>query len=241
MVKGFGRPTRWSTDRIGVLEKKMQTVLTLPDNRSCWLLAPVHILTERETEIVSLLAARDQRAVGMIYDHYADALYGTILRIVRSEAVAEDVFQDAMVKVWRYADRYKPGQGRLFTWLVNICRNTAIDAYRSKSFKQQSENQGLEIAVDQVGRETNTDVIGLPEMLLQLDEKLQVLIRMSYFEGYTQSEIAEELNLPLGTVKTRMRSALSALRGKFNEGAALPKGGLMLLTNMIQHLERTVK
>jgi len=181
---------------------------------------------DRETQITTLLAQRDQAAIALIYDHYAPALYGTILRIVRSEAAAEDVLQDTLVKVWRYADRYDARQGRLFTWLINIARNTAIDAYRSKAFKQQAENQGLEIAVDRVGHLESTDHIGLKELVETIDPKHRELIDLAYFQGYTQAEIAEALQLPLGTVKTRMRAALQALRAKFGTAAA---GTLFLL------------
>jgi RNA polymerase sigma-70 factor (ECF subfamily) len=185
----------------------------------------------RENQITELLARKDQAAIALIYDYYAPALYGTILRIVRSEAVAEDVLQDTLVKVWRYADRYNAQQGRLFTWLINIARNTAIDAYRSKAYRQQSENQGLEIAVDQVGHFESTDHIGLRELLQTIDPKHRELIDLAYFQGYTQTEIAEELQLPLGTVKTRMRSALQSLRGKFDTASSgrAPSGTLFLL------------
>ena len=185
-------------------------------------------LHPREEQIVTWLAARDQRALGLIYDHYSEALYGTILNIVRSEAVAEDVFQEAMVKVWRHAERYDARQGRLFTWLVNICRNAAIDAYRSKAFRQQSENRGLDAAVDRVGREDNTDTIGVAALLEALPEEQRVLIRKAYFEGYTQTELAEELGVPLGTVKTRMRSALQKLRAHFRASDAVAGGPLAL-------------
>ncbi len=184
----------------------------------------------RENQITTLLAQKDQAAIAMIYDHYAPALYGMILRIVRSEAVAEDVLQDTLVKVWRYADRYDAQQGRLFTWLINIARNTAIDAYRSKAFRQQSENQGLEIAVDQVGYLESTDHIGLKELLQKIDPKHRELIDLAYFQGFTQPEIAEELQLPLGTVKTRMRAALQALRGKFDtSGSGRAASGTLFL------------
>ncbi len=187
----------------------------------------------REQQIVEALAARDQTALSLIYEHYADTLYGNILRIVRSEAVAQDVLQDAMVKVWKHSARYDAKQGRLFTWLLNICRNTAIDAYRSKGFRQQSENQGLDIAVDRVGQETNTDTIGLSELLDQLDENHQVLIRKAYFEGMTQAELADELQLPLGTVKTRMRAALGKLRGHFEASDRVASGNLMLFLRWV--------
>ncbi len=196
---------------------------------------------QREKEITDLLARKDQAAIAMIYDYYAAALYGTILRIVQSEAVAEDVLQDTLLKVWRYADRYDSRQGRLFTWLINIARNTAIDAYRSKSYRQQSENQSLEFAVNHEAQQKNTDSIGLNELLGKLDEKHKELIELAYFKGYTQAEISEFLELPLGTVKTRMRSALQALRVMF-EDSEVSSGGnqaaLLLVFPIVAYWER---
>lgn len=191
----------------------------------------------RENQIIDLLARKDQAAIQLIYDHYAPALYGTILRIVRSEAVAEDVLQDSLIKVWRYADRYDSRQGRLFTWLINIARNTAIDVYRSKAFRQQSENQGLGNAVNTAGEGDKTDHIGLRDFLRKLDPKHQELIDLAYFQGYTQAEIADELQLPLGTVKTRMRSALQALREKLvsADPAGTTPTTLFMLWNVLLH------
>ncbi len=189
------------------------------------------VCMQNERQIIDMLANKDQEAIALIYDRYSAALYGTILRIVRSETVAEDVLQDVLVKVWRYADRYDSRQGRLFTWLINIARNTAIDAYRSKGFRQQAENQGLDIAVNTVGLSDNTDHIGLVDLLNKLDQKNRELIDLAYFQGFTQAEIAEELNIPLGTVKTRMRSALMALRSNF--GSVGATGPLFLLLPLL--------
>ena len=95
------------------------------------------MLSPRENEIVQLLQARNQRAIELIYQHYGSNLLAIIVRILGDQKYAEDVLQDAFVKIWINALKYDPKKGRLFTWLLNICRNTAIDKLRSKAFKNE--------------------------------------------------------------------------------------------------------
>ncbi|MBC8110559.1 MAG: sigma-70 family RNA polymerase sigma factor [Verrucomicrobia bacterium] len=156
----------------------------------------------------------------MLYDNYSGALYGIILKIVRTEEIAADVMQEAFVKMWKNIDSYERNKGTLFTWMLNIARNLAIDKTRSSSFKQQSQNRNLEDNVSmleksvgsQQNNETQTDMIGMEKVIQQLKPEWQELIQMIYFQGFTQSEVAETLNIPLGTVKTRIKAAISALR-----------------------------
>ncbi len=170
-----------------------------------------------ESQIVEMLHQNDKRAIAIIYDQYAPSLYGVVFRIVQSEEVAQDVMQDAFVKVWKKGTTYNSSKGTLFTWLLNITRNTAIDKLRSAGFRNSGKNQSIDnLVYNKVSsRGTNPDEIGVKDLLNDLDEKYREVVDMIYFRGFTQKEVSEELNIPLGTVKTRLRIALRELRGIF--------------------------
>lgn len=152
----------------------------------------------------------------LIFKHYKTALFGVIQKIVGDEELAADVFQESLVKIWRFGPKYDPEKGRLFTWLLNICRNTAIDKTRLKSFQRTAKIQDPDSTVsmgkDSPAYEINTDAIGLRELIATMDPKYQELLELMYFQGYTQQEISDHLTLPLGTVKTRIRTAIELLR-----------------------------
>jgi len=168
--------------------------------------------TAEEEVLATSLKKRDRQAIAVIYDNYSPALYGIILRVVRSEQAAEDVLQEAFIKIWKNAEHYDASKGRLFTWLVSIARNCAIDYTRSKGYKQQVQT-GSDFVFDKDLTETiSTDHIGLKEIVEKLKPDNKAVIDLVYFQGYTQAEVAEKLNMPLGTVKTKVRSALQALR-----------------------------
>jgi RNA polymerase sigma-70 factor (ECF subfamily) len=170
-----------------------------------------------ESQIVEMLHQNDKRVIAIIYDQYAPSLYGVVFRIVQSEDVAQDVMQDAFVKVWKKGTTYNSSKGTLFTWLLNITRNTAIDKLRSAGFRNSGKNQSIDnLVYNKVSsRGTNPDEIGVKDLLNDLDEKYREVVDMIYFRGFTQKEVSEELNIPLGTVKTRLRIALRELRGIF--------------------------
>ena len=169
-----------------------------------------------EDELVSRLFKKDKQAFSYLYDNYAPALYGVIFRIVQDEETAADVMQETFVKIWTNFSQYDKTKGKLFTWLVNIARNLAIDTTRSKSFKNQNKNLELDKIVGFIDSHKSTsfnpDQIGLKTLLEKLRPEQREIIDLAYFKGYTQVEIAEELNIPLGTVKTRMRMAIIRLR-----------------------------
>lgn len=169
-----------------------------------------------DDKIVQLLHSGQQEAVGYLYDHYGAALFGVALRIVRSKELAEQVLQDAFLKIWRNSTQYDTGKGRLFTWMLNITRNTAIDATRTSYFKHYNQTDDLSALYTVASPEgVSTDTIGVRQMVAGLDEKYRVLIEKIYFEGYTQQEVEEELGIPIGTVKTRLRAAINQLRTQF--------------------------
>jgi RNA polymerase sigma factor (sigma-70 family) len=174
-------------------------------------------ITNTDIRIVELLRKDDKSAISLLYDHYSDALFGVILRIVQQEALAEEILQDTFLKIWKYRDSYDENKGRFFTWMLNIARNTAIDQTRLKSFSQK--NQDIDNVVSIIdSREQdnfNVDAIGIRELITQLPEEHRSIIDLVYFKGYTHIEAAEALSLPLGTLKTRLRLAILQLRKTF--------------------------
>ncbi|MEL6865472.1 MAG: sigma-70 family RNA polymerase sigma factor [Bacteroidota bacterium] len=172
-----------------------------------------------EQHIIHLLKTQDKRGVSILYDRYIDALYGVALRIVRSEDVAEDVVQDAFVKVWKHAMNYDASKGSLFTWLLNITRNTAIDRIRSAHYRHQAKIQNVDAIVHNHKKwsvSMKEEHVGLRKIVGQLDEKYREVIDLVYFRGFTQQEVQEHLKIPLGTVKSRIRIALRELRKTFD-------------------------
>ena len=169
-----------------------------------------------ESTLLAALKARDRNAFSYLYDNYSDALFGVINRVVQSEEIAGDVLQEAFVKIWKNIDSYTREKGALFTWMLNICRNSAIDETRSKSYKKETQNQTLEDYVNAIDSQeqvqSRVDHIGLRQVLEKLKPEHRLLIDKVYFEGYTHEEASKELNIPLGTVKTRIRAAILQLR-----------------------------
>ncbi len=169
-----------------------------------------------EEELVSLLKNGDETAFVYLYDNYSGALYGTICRIINNNQLAEDVLQEVFVKIWNSFQSYDATKARLFTWMMNIARNLSIDTIRGKSYKKQSKIQSTENAVNQVAQNPKEndryDTIGIRNQLTSLKKDQRQIIELAYFDGFTQNEISQKLGIPLGTVKTRMRTAISELK-----------------------------
>lgn len=169
-----------------------------------------------ENELVLLLQSKDQKAFAYLYDNYAPALNGIIFRLVEDKALSEDILQEAFVKIWNNFSSYDNTKGRLFTWMMNLTRNLTIDTLRSKGYKKQAKISGDEKSVDNLQDASSTidkfDSIGLRKQLANLKPDQRIVIDLAYFNGLTQDEIAKEIGIPLGTVKTRMRTAILELR-----------------------------
>lgn len=151
---------------------------------------------------------------------YSASLFGVISRIVIDTATAEDVLQDTFVKIWNSFGSYSAEKGRLFTWMVNIARNLSIDKLRSKDFKNQNKNQELENNVTFIDEQRNTvykpELLGIKDLVESLKPEHKSILDLVYFKGYTHVEAADELGVPLGTIKTRLRMAIVQLRKYFN-------------------------
>ena len=177
-------------------------------------------ITYAEAELVTLLQQRNNQAFTYLYDNYSNALYGIINQIVSDAESANDVLQEVFINIWRKIETYDISKGRLFTWMLNIARNASIDKIRSKSYQNDLKNQPLPEDVSTLGNQSvklKTDDIGLKKVLGKLKEEQRSLIELSYFQGFTHEEISKGLNIPLGTVKTRIRSALLQLRSMIEQ------------------------
>ena len=173
-----------------------------------------------EEELVLALGNREKVAIEALYDMYSASLYGVISRIVIDTPTAEDVLQETFVKIWNSFSSYSADKGRLFTWMVNIARNLAIDKIRSKDFKNQAKNHELENNVTFIDEQRNTvykpELMGIKDLVATLKPEQKSILDLVYFKGYTHVEAAEELGIPLGTIKTRLRMAIIELRKNFN-------------------------
>lgn len=171
--------------------------------------------TYTEDELVQQLQNRNQQAFSYLYDHYAGALNGLIVRLTDNTALAEDILQEVFLKIWNNISSYDESKGRLFTWMVKIARNLTIDTLRSKGYRKQQQIAADENSVSNYSEGTPNekyDTIGISKNLAALKPEQRMILDMAYFGGYTQDEISKQTGLPLGTVKTRMRTAIMELR-----------------------------
>ena len=171
-----------------------------------------------EEHIVQLLEKGDEAAINLLYENYSDSLYGVILKITNNEELAQDALQESFVKIWRNAKKYDSKKARLFTWLYRIARNTAIDKLRSfnNRFLKEVQIDKSDVYILPTAS-LNQDVIDLKEHVTKLEEKYQIVLNALFFEGMTQQEASDELDIPLGTIKSRLKIGLRDLRKIFND------------------------
>ncbi len=170
-----------------------------------------------DVQILQAVAGGDEQALGQIYDRYRVILFGLLVRILSSREEAEDVLQDVFLQVWRRAGDFDESRGRPFTWLVTLARSRAIDRLRSRAARDRlaaastpDELAEVSDAASDAFRSEQRTLVS--NALAQLPEEQKKPLMLAYFDGLTQSEIADKLGAPLGTVKTRMRSGMSKLR-----------------------------
>ncbi|MDP5158685.1 MAG: RNA polymerase sigma factor [Flaviramulus sp.] len=175
------------------------------------------MISSIEKEIVSLLQKGDKKAISLLYENYADTLYGVIKKIITDDDTAQDVLQESFVKIWRYSKKYDASKAKLFTWLYRISYNTAIDKIRSLKNKNSNEIQIETSSVYKItSNALNEDVLDIQKHLKSLDEKYQIVLNALFFEGMTQQEASEELDIPLGTIKSRLKIGLRELKKIYN-------------------------
>ncbi len=166
--------------------------------------------------LVQQFQKKDQGAFEKLYGMYSDSIHGVVYNIVRDTAIADEIMQDVFIKAWQKSETYSSKKGRFFTWILNIARNAAIDKTRSKSFKQSKQNLDADYFVNIIASKDNldrsTDAIGIKKFVEKLGKKCKQVIELLYFRGFTQKEASEELDMPIGTIKTRNRNCIKDLR-----------------------------
>jgi RNA polymerase sigma-70 factor (ECF subfamily) len=169
-----------------------------------------------QEELIPLILKKEERAFTILYDMYSKSLYSVILNLLKETEDAEDVLQDVFVKIWKNIELYSETKGRLYTWMLNIARNSAIDKLRSKGFNNSKKNLSADNFVhllDDSNKLINRiDTIGIKEFVAKLKPKCIQLIELLFFQGFTQQEASDELEIPLGTVKTQNRNCINDLR-----------------------------
>ena len=173
--------------------------------------------------LVARVAQQDEAALMKLYARHGSLVYGTALRVLRAPGPAEEVTQDVFLRVWRRPDRWNPALGAFPAWLTTITRNAAIDRLRKEQRRAPLAPDALEDLLHQLGDDaatgTNTwfDVQTVIALLQELPENQRILVELAFYWGYTHSELAEQLDLPLGTVKTRLRAGLIKLRALWEQ------------------------
>ena len=169
-----------------------------------------------QEELLPLVLKKDDKAFTTLYDMYSKNLYGVIYNLIKNQEESEDVLQETFVKIWKNIDSYNESKGRFFTWILNIARNAAIDKLRSKGHNNNKKNLSSDNFVhllDDSNKLTNKiDTIGIKEFVKKLKPKCIQIIDLLFFKGYTQQEASDELEIPLGTVKTQNRNCINDLR-----------------------------
>lgn len=170
-----------------------------------------------DVEVLRAIAGGDEQSLSTLYTRYKLILFSLILRIVHSQPEAEDVLQEVFLQVWRKASDFDEARGRPFTWLVTLARSRAIDRLRALDSRDRTATEAARDVPDRIS-DASDDAVKSEQSeivrgaLAQLPEEQRRILVLAYFEGLTQSEIAERLTTPLGTVKTRMRSGMIRLR-----------------------------
>lgn len=182
--------------------------------------APPHVPSEEFEDATECLAriagARDKEALSRLFAHYGPRIKSMMMRLGADSAQAEDLVQETLLAVWRKANLYQPSRGAASTWIFTIARNLRIDHIRRLSNRPYADVETLEIASpDQTAParvEERQIVSRVGEALKALPEEQQEVVRLSYMDNLAHAKIAEQLNIPIGTVKSRLRLAYDRLR-----------------------------
>jgi RNA polymerase sigma-70 factor (ECF subfamily) len=170
-----------------------------------------------DAELLRAIVRGDESAFAALYEQYSSILFGLLLRIVRDRPEAEDVLQEVFLQIWQQAANFDASRGRPFTWLVTLARSRAIDRLRSRDSRERTATAAAREVTEEIGdavadafRAEQSEIVR--GALAEIPEEQRRTLLLAYFEGLTQTEIAERLGQPLGTVKTRMRAGMQKLR-----------------------------
>lgn len=172
------------------------------------------LLSVADTELMKRIAARDQQALRLLYEQYGQAVYSLAYRILQNSTLAEETTQDTFLKVWQQTTQWNPDKGKLKSWLLKITQFGAIDRLRKERRQPALHPDSIEDAYETL-LPTDAqwqDGSTLHLVIAQLPPEQARLIDLAFFQGLSHTEIASETRLPLGTVKTRLRSGLHRLR-----------------------------
>ncbi len=186
---------------------------------------------EEEREWMAEVQAGDKKALGKLYNRYNRILFGMIYKVLRNREESEDLLQEVFVQAWEKADQYDPTRGTVYSFIVTMTRNKAIDRTRSKAYKNSKKDDqvindddfSLNLSHNSPNPEENMELneraVKVREALGSLNKKEREVLYISYFHGLSQTEISEKINIPLGTVKYRMRQGMIKLREMLVEAA----------------------
>ncbi len=183
-----------------------------------------------EKQIIVWLRQGDKKAIEAIYDRYAGSLFGVLMNMLKNEDAAKEVLQESMIKVWKNGKKYDPAKAKLFTWLLRIVRNKAIDFLRSQKTRSDYE---IQIATSNVSNNkvfVHPEHMDVADHLDKLEPKYREVLRALFYSGMTQQEVSDHYAIPLGTVKTRLKIGLRELRKIFDEPSILVFFALLLFS-----------
>ena len=190
-----------------------------------WTLVSVtgHAADHADRHLIERLARGDGEALGEIYDRHGRRVYSLVLRIVRDQGDAEELVQEVFAQAWQQCARYAPSRGSVAAWLLTMARSRAIDRLRARRSRPDVGHAEVPDAPDDTpGADDRLDdatrAAGVRTALDSLPFMERLAIELAFFEGYTHTEIAERLEQPLGTVKTRIRQGLLKLRDQLTGG-----------------------
>ncbi|GLR15738.1 RNA polymerase sigma factor [Portibacter lacus] len=185
-------------------------------------------------QIVDLIKAKDEKGLELLYDNYSKALYGIAFRVLNNHSYAEEALQNSFLKVWKNIQQYDENKATLYTWMSQIVRYSSLDIRRLKSFERQEKTESLEPHVNHgKATSTSTDALDAKKILNGLEEKYSIILEYLYLKGYTQQELSDELDIPLGTIKTRLRKAITIIRTNLKDEKKLFMGMFLLLVLVV--------
>ena len=171
-----------------------------------------------DQQIYSLICTRNERGLSLLYQNYSESLYGIAVRILNSHSFAEDAIQKSFLKIWNNIEQYDANKSTLFTWMARIVKNTAIDIRRLKSFQAEEKSETFDTNVHNSEKVfIDTDGIDTKRIIADLDEKYAFVLEHLYLKGYSQSELAKEFDIPIGTIKSRVKKGIQILRTRLEK------------------------